>query len=176
MTTEGKRSKNTVWIVVGIILALLFCCIVAAGSGAVGFMVGRSSTSGGGMMSEGMPYSGTFPFQDEPGADSGQSTIIGGGIQVVGVIADSPAESAGLKVDDVIVAWDGEAITTDDDLIDAVQSSAAGTTVTLTIQRDDNEIEVEVTLGTNPDGQSDQAWLGIQYQEMEMMPMSLDAS
>ena len=66
------------------------------------------------------------------------------------VIGGSPAESAGLQPGDVIVAVDGEQLSTEADLSMALLPYAPGDTVTLRVLRENSVREIEVTLGTQP--------------------------
>jgi S1-C subfamily serine protease len=68
------------------------------------------------------------------------------------VFPGSPAEAAGLRDGDVIVAIDGEQITTDTDLSALMLLHAPGDTITLRVMRDSSVTEVDVTLGVLPDG------------------------
>lgn len=63
---------------------------------------------------------------------------------------DSPADTAGLLADDVIVSFNGEAISTAQDLSDKVKAAAAGDTVEIEILRDSEAQTIEVTLGSAP--------------------------
>jgi serine protease Do len=66
------------------------------------------------------------------------------------IFPDSPAESAGLREGDIIVALDGEQITVEEDLATLILPHAPGDTITLRVLRDSSTTEVEVTLGTLP--------------------------
>ena len=66
------------------------------------------------------------------------------------VIAGSPAEAAGLRQGDIIVALDGEQITAERDLSLMLLPHKPGDTVTLRVLRDNSAREIEVTLGTLP--------------------------
>jgi len=57
-----------------------------------------------------------------------------------------PAEKAGVRPGDVIVAVNGRPVAEPDELIVAIRSRAVGETITLTIRRDGGEREVRVTL------------------------------
>lgn len=94
------------------------------------------------------------------------------GAKVTEVIANSPAEVAGLQVGDVILSVGGDEVNQDAKLADLIQAYAPGDTVSLEIQStgDDQSHEVEVTLAENPD-QPGQAYLGIGYR---MAGASLD--
>jgi serine protease Do len=67
------------------------------------------------------------------------------------IFPGSPAEAAGLRDGDVIVAIDGEQISTDVDLAALMLLHAPGDTVTLRVLRDSSVTEVDVTLGVLPD-------------------------
>lgn len=61
----------------------------------------------------------------------------------------SPAEKAGLKTDDLLIAFGDHALFSHDDLADAVRASDSGEAVTLRIKRSGTreEIRVPVTMG-----------------------------
>ena len=73
-----------------------------------------------------------------------------GGARVTQVVAGTPAAKAGLKVGDVITAFDGRPITSADAITAAVSEAKPGETVTLTIQRKGATQHVSVTLGVQP--------------------------
>ena len=79
------------------------------------------------------------------------------GVLVLGVEPDSPAKRAGLKptfrdslgdliVGDVIIAIEGEAVESSDDLLNALERTQAGATIVLRVLRDDAEIDVKVEM------------------------------
>jgi putative serine protease PepD len=70
------------------------------------------------------------------------------GAVIVQVEPNSAAEAAGLQVGDRITAVDGEPVVGFADLGRAIRSAGAGTTITLTVVRDGQTIEVEATLGS----------------------------
>ena len=73
------------------------------------------------------------------------------GVYIAEVTAGGGAEAAGLKKGDVIVSFDGQEITSMDDLQTRLQYYAQGTTVTLTVMRQNGseytEYSYDVTLG-----------------------------
>lgn len=73
------------------------------------------------------------------------------GYYVGEVAKDSPAEKAGLYQGDIIVKFNDSEIKTMEDLEEKLHYTAAGTKITLTVQRMDNgqykEVELPVTLG-----------------------------
>lgn len=66
--------------------------------------------------------------------------------QVQSVVDGGPASKAGLKAGDSIVAFNGKAVNNNYSLLGYVRASAMNDTVTLTIVRDGNTMDVEVTL------------------------------
>lgn len=77
------------------------------------------------------------------------------GAYVNSVNADSPAEEAGLREGDIVTAVDDTQITSADGLIIAAREHSIGDTVTLTVVRDDETIEVDVTLGSDAEVQTE---------------------
>ena len=87
------------------------------------------------------------------------------GVLVIDVEADSPADEAGLKGSldqsniegqtmmiggDVIIAVNGDSITSMEDLLAQLKQAEPGQTVTLTILRDGETMDLPVTLGERP--------------------------
>jgi S1-C subfamily serine protease len=83
------------------------------------------------------------------------------GVAVVGVVADSPAQKAGIKpfmrapdgnviLGDIIVALGGKPVATIDDLLEVLETRQPGDSVALTILRGGEKIEQQVTLGLGP--------------------------
>ena len=72
------------------------------------------------------------------------------GVSVTGVyiqeVTGSNAESAGLKAGDLIYMIDGEQVTGSDMLVQTIQSHEIGDKVAFTIVRDDQMMEIQVTL------------------------------
>jgi S1-C subfamily serine protease len=67
------------------------------------------------------------------------------------IIPGSPAEAAGLRDGDIIVALDGEALTEESDLATLILPYEAGDTITLRVLRDNTATEIELTLGELPE-------------------------
>lgn len=67
-----------------------------------------------------------------------------------GVFPGSPAEKAGLKDGDIVVAVDGKTIDADHDLSSYVLPHVPGDTVTLSVVRASGTVQLKVTLGTLP--------------------------
>jgi S1-C subfamily serine protease len=87
------------------------------------------------------------------------------GARVTEVIAGSPAEKAGLKVGDIILKVNDQALDGSHDLATVLGAMKVGDTVTLNVQRsgETTPLDIKATLGENPN-QANQAYLGIRYQ------------
>ena len=73
------------------------------------------------------------------------------GVLVQGVIAESPAEEAGVEADDIIVAIDGVAIRDVAALTSYLgEFKSPGETTTLTLTRDNVELELSIETGKRP--------------------------
>jgi membrane-associated protease RseP (regulator of RpoE activity) len=73
------------------------------------------------------------------------------GLRVGSVEADGPADAAGVQVGDIVRAVDDTLVRTPEGLRSAVEAHAAGTQVTLTIERGDRQVRAGVKLGESPE-------------------------
>jgi putative serine protease PepD len=73
-----------------------------------------------------------------------------GGAKIVQVVKGAPAAQAGLKVGDVITAYDGKTISSADDLTAAVTHSKSGEKVTVTVKRGGTTKKLSLDLGVQP--------------------------
>jgi len=71
----------------------------------------------------------------------------GGGAEVKGTVADSPAAAADIKAGDVISAVNGEAVAAPADLSAKIRALAPGANVKLDVKRDGAALEVSLKLG-----------------------------
>ena len=83
------------------------------------------------------------------GGESGQK-----GVVVDGVVEGAPAEKAGVKKGDVIVAVNDQPILTPPELTRRIVGMAPGTRVELSVVRDGKPLKVPVELGRRPEQQS----------------------
>ncbi len=72
------------------------------------------------------------------------------GVRVTEVRSGSPAEDAGLQVDDVITEVDGSAVDAAS-FVETIRSRTVGDSVTLTVMRGAETLEITVTLAQTPD-------------------------
>ncbi len=91
-------------------------------------------------------------------AETSEAYAIPQGVYVYKVISGEAAEKAGIQEKDIITEFDGQTVTSYDDLTNLLARYAAGTTVTVTVQRPSGnayeEKELSLTLGTNPNAQT----------------------
>lgn len=72
------------------------------------------------------------------------------GALVTSVVDDSPADSAGIKEDDVIIQFDGKDIGGASDLQEAVGKTRPGAKVSITVLRKGEKKTIQVTIGKYP--------------------------
>lgn len=89
-------------------------------------------------------YIGVYLEQLNPDLSKYFGVPEGRGLLVSRINADSPAEKAGLKVGDVIIAADGRRVETLEALTDAIQKKKKGEKIVLEIIRDKKKMKLEV--------------------------------
>ncbi|MBS0197783.1 MAG: trypsin-like peptidase domain-containing protein [Planctomycetes bacterium] len=103
---------------------------------------------GGGVVASG--YLGVWYTDNQGRAENGKPR----GVTIDDVIDDGPAEKAGLKVGDLVLNIDGEAVTDGGTMSSIISAREPGQQVSLDIWRDGKTMELSVTLGerteTNP--------------------------
>jgi len=72
------------------------------------------------------------------------------GVRITAVGAGSPAEAAGIKVNDVVVKFNGEDITEGTQLVKAIHRASIGQTVAVEIYRGTEKLTVNVTMSESP--------------------------
>ena len=80
----------------------------------------------------------------------GDRTDGGAGAVITEVQANSPADKAGLKVNDIVVAINGTSVTGQGSLIAVIRDASPGDKVTLTIDRDGTKKTLTATLVARP--------------------------
>ncbi|HEX9683315.1 MAG TPA: trypsin-like peptidase domain-containing protein [Acidimicrobiales bacterium] len=86
---------------------------------------------------------------DLAGADADTLGVSGGAL-VRSVVADSPADEAGLAVDDVIVGLDDHEIDSMSELVVVLRTLSPGDRVRLAVHRSGDEVEIDVVLSERP--------------------------
>lgn len=72
---------------------------------------------------------------------------IPGGAAIKQITEDSPAEQAGLQINDIVTAIDGNSISGSNELAKAISSSSAGDILKMSVYRNGEVIEIQVTVG-----------------------------
>lgn len=86
------------------------------------------------------------PVQLSRASAGGRETAV----LVVGVTAGSPAARAGVIVGDVILDFDGQSVSSPDDLLDLLRGDRVGRPVTLRVLRGGSPLEITFTLEERP--------------------------
>ncbi|MCZ6873049.1 MAG: trypsin-like peptidase domain-containing protein [bacterium] len=102
---------------------------------------------------KGAPARGWLGVQIRP-LELDQAKVLGlensSGVYVHDVLNDQPAQQAGIKVGDVILRFDGRAITSPFDLQSVVSATPTGKTVEVSLLRKQTLYTVELTVGIMP--------------------------
>ncbi len=102
-----------------------------------------------------VPYLGVF-IQTipslRPKATPEAGDLLSGGVLVLAVEPDSPAEQAGLQPGDRIVALDGEPVASADDLKAAIAAAGIGGQLGLRVVRGGEELDIQVVIGSREAG------------------------
>lgn len=163
-----KPRKNTVWIVILIIAGLIGSFVVGGlAGGAAGWALGRRAmTRETGAMERTIPDRVEEAVPPVPeGLPDLREWFVSGAL-ITTVIADSPADRAGLREGDMITSVDGLTLDDADALAEMVAKRAPGDEILLTIARmgrRQNERQVSVTLESTSENGREEAWLGIEY-------------
>jgi S1-C subfamily serine protease len=123
----------------------------------IGFAITSSTVQGllgtlrsGGTAGVAKPYLGVEVTDETPQEQQAYGLVPSAGALVVSVVSGSPANSAGIQTGDVIVAFNGKAVTSAQSLTNAVQGSAQGKNVEITLYRGQQKLIVSATLGLAP--------------------------
>ncbi|WP_430230879.1 Do family serine endopeptidase [Nitrosomonas communis] len=73
-----------------------------------------------------------------------------GGALIAGVLKNGPADEAGIKPGDILLAMDGKTVADSSEMLNLVAALSPGKTVTLTILRNSSERSVKVKVGKRP--------------------------
>lgn len=102
----------------------------------------------------GLPVAGAAPSGERASEPAWLGILMGpavdGGVQIVAVIPDGPAEQAGLREGDLLVGLGGVDIAAPEDLSRALHSVAAGTPLVVEILREGRQLRVDLKTGARP--------------------------
>jgi len=79
------------------------------------------------------------------------SVVVGNGVMVHSVVEDSPAEEASIEAGDIILEVDGERVHKWGDVQNIISSSEEGEEITLVLQKDGSQEELDLIPKFNPD-------------------------
>ena len=153
-------NESNTWKWVGIISMMLLvsvlCCLLGLCWGSMmGFLVGQRLSEPAYSWPQDeyeMPY-GEEPYFPEESWRPWLGVyfqMTPEGALLTDVVIDSPAERAGLRSGDVIIEFDGQAVTEEQPLDVIVAQYAPGDEVTVVVLRGDAERKFTVTLGVFP--------------------------
>jgi len=151
-----ENHDNTVWIVIGIIVALLLGGVMGACTGGMlGYGIGRRIEPRN-AISVVLPEATRIPT---PTAEPETAAVL-----VTRVIIASPADKAGIKIGDRIVALDGVKLTRENTMDTLLHKYSPGDTVVATVIRGSRQMDISIKLEADP-RQPDRVWLGIYYRQ-----------
>jgi len=91
----------------------------------------------------------------------------GVGVFLSHVVSGGPADLAGLRSDDRVVAIGGRGISTMDEIKKAMMGTQNGDTVSVTVERDDREQTFDVVLGALPEKHAQVERFGVLLEQIE---------
>lgn len=162
-----KRDRNLyiLVIVVGVLAVFLSACLGALAGGIVGYWAGRKAATASislPLPEEKQPTP-VIPKQPEPTLPKGLplQPVVNGAL-ITRVVDDSPADQAGIRPGDVIIAIDGKRITEENTLDQLVRQHRPGDTVEVTLWRGARERSLKVKLGSHVEDPN-VPYLGVYY-------------
>lgn len=124
----------------------------SGGSMGIGFAIPTSIVEQvmNGLISTGKVSRGWLGVEIASVSDNPTSLQTSEGVIIAGVMADGPADKAGLQVGDVVLSIDGKATNDPNTLIGIVSTKAPNSTLTATIKRGDDEKNITIHVGERP--------------------------
>lgn len=165
-------DRTRIYVIVGVIAVaglVLSVILGAVAGGVAGYFIGREQARSA-ARDELSAWRGWAQPQTLGPSPTPEATpfvpprveIPGFGALLTAVTPGSPADKAGLRAGDVIVAVDDERITLATDLADVIRRYKPGDEVRITYRRDGKEHSVRVALGQHPDDPN-RPYLGVMY-------------
>jgi membrane-associated protease RseP (regulator of RpoE activity) len=175
--TEQRQQQGWVWAVVigGVVLSLILGCMAGA---VAGFLAGRWAVQD---LEKKAPWERIIPTpeflapEEVPTPTVPSMPRLGGAALITDVMAGSPADKAGLRRGDIILAVDGKRLSRSYSLADALAEHKPGDQVTLTVWERGRRREFTVTLAPHPDDAS-RPYLGVRYSVIAFPDLPQDDS
>ncbi len=166
-------DRTRIYIIVGVIAVagiLLSVILGAVAGGVAGYLVGREQARTVARdewhtLAQRLPEQSAAPTptpEATPFTEPRVEIFPGFGALLTAVAPDTPADKAGLKPGDIIVAVDDERITLASDLAEIIRKYKPGDEVRITYRRNNKERTVTVTLAQHPDDPN-RPYLGVTY-------------
>jgi hypothetical protein len=169
---EERQRIYTVVAIVALVAVILSCAAGALAGGVAGYLMGQRQGEIAAQRALGqqgnifpnlpeMPV--PLPDLEDELPPFGQLPSGRVGAVILDVIPGMPADEAGLRVGDVIMAVDQVPIDRNHPLSDVISQYEPGDRITVTYWRDAGQMSVVIPLTENPDA-PDQPYLGVRYQ------------
>ncbi|NOZ29657.1 MAG: PDZ domain-containing protein [Chloroflexi bacterium] len=156
-TSQGNQRTYVIVAVIVVVGVLLSLCAGALAGGTVAYLVMRSAPRPAAVpMPEPGERTPMIPFP-RPFSPSGP-----GGALIQKVHPDTPADEAGLRPGDLIIAVDGQPIDQEHPLNELIGSRKPGERVEITILRGGRRMTIGLALGEHPDDPN-RAFLGVEF-------------
>lgn len=160
-----KQDKKffVLFIVIGVLAVLLSTCLGAFAGGLAGYWAGRKAAAS---ISLRLPEEQLVPTEPEsprispPEAFPWKPAVTGA--LITRVIDGSPADQAGIRPGDVILAVNGKRLEKENTLDQIIRSYHPGDRIEITLQRGGRERSIKVRLGNHPED-PDRPYLGVYY-------------
>lgn len=173
--SEQRPQQGWIWAVVigGVVLSLILGCMAGA---VAGFLAGRWAVRD---VEKQVPWEQPAPEflvpEEVPTPSVPEMPRLGGAALITEVMEGSPADKAGLRRGDIILAVDGERLSQTYSLADALSKHRPGDKVKLTVWERGRRREITVTLAPHPDDAS-RPYLGVRYSIIAFPDLSPDSS
>ena len=96
------------------------------------------------------PFIGASLIDKDIASKYGIKVDLHGGLYVMKLYRGGPAWNAGIRINDIIIKYNGKAIDTLADLRDMINASGIGAAVNVTVLRGEEEMDMSVTLTEIP--------------------------
>ena len=158
---EENKRLYTIILVVGLVSVLLCTCLGALAGGVIGYWTGQNVSKR--ITEEHLErLRERLPHPIRPEQPEQLLPLGAGGALVTDVVDDSPADRAGIRPGDLIVAVGGVCIDQENTLTRVIHNHKPGDRVEITLWSRGRKRTIRVRLGEHPD-ERDTAYLGVYH-------------